>query len=303
MCGGPAILGQIGLYGDSGRTSVAEGTRNLHTVSSEPTFFGTWVTRPAALWGAQRLASAAADGRQALPHSPFQLLAALSTSSTMAELHIVGSIDKRPRLRRGRRPLRPLPEMDARERPNFRVVRAVHGSDALRPPRRRGGGGVVAPARRALHAQGDRRLAAHLAGRGASTASAATSSPATACAWCRRRPGCTASSARRGGRRARCASSSRVRAPRGIAPPPRIARAAAAAARSAARFAPRRRSHIHNPSLRAAFFLGGVPCSSTRSSSPRPSTASGCRPSPPASSRSTSASSSRTSRSTGVSVS
>ena len=39
-------------------------------------------------------------------------------------------------------------------------------------------------------------------------------------------------------------------------------------------------------------------CSSTRSSSPRPSTASGCRPSPPASSRSTSASSSRTSRST-----
>ena len=38
-------------------------------------------------------------------------------------------------------------------------------------------------------------------------------------------------------------------------------------------------------------------CSSTRSSSPRPSTASGCRPSPPASSRSTSASSSRTSRS------
>ena len=73
--------------------------------------------------------------------------------------------------------------------------------------------------------------------------------------------------------------------------PPRIARAAAAA-----RIA-------HSPPLTSdpprvqPSSWAACRCSSTRSSSPRPSTASGCRPSPPASSRSTSASSSRTSRS------
>ena len=244
---------------------LAEGSADLHTVSSSKPLFGLDLCGAFPLNGCVFLLGTTAAKRFLTAAKRFQPRRTSSSLPSASILDDGGAAHRRqhrqrPRLRRGRRPLRPLPEMDARVRSQLPSrARTLHRPDALRPPRRRGGGGLVAPARRALHAQGDRRLAAHLA-RGVG-----------------RRP-LRPQRARRL-RRVHGADDARAAPPR-VRDVAAVGHAARAALECAARIAQCRRelrapppriarapppppelrlAHSPHPSARAAFFLGGVP--------------------------------------------